>query len=670
MKNKYPHIFEPITVRRMTVKNRIVMTPMGTNYGEQNGEMSFLHINYYEQRAKGGTGLIIVENASVDSPQGSNGTTQLRIDLDNYIPRLFKLCESVHKHGACIAIQLNHAGASAMSSRIGMQPVSASDVPSKAGGEIPRPLEKDEIMHIVKKYGEAAKRAQICGFDAVEIHAGHSYLISQFLSPITNKRTDEFGGSAENRARFAKLVIEEVRKQVGPFFPIFVRISADELMEGGNTLEDTLEYLQYFEKEVDVFDVSAGLNGSIQYQIDANYLPDGWRSFMAKAVKEKYNKPCITVGNIRDPQVAEDILAGGDADFIGMGRGLIADPEWVNKVEFGNVCDIRKCISCNIGCAGHRIGLNQPIRCTVNPAVNSGEDYMKTKVNKPCNVVVIGGGTAGLEAACSAAEVGCTTFLLEKKDVLGGLATEISKIPDKKRLYDFPKYLINRAEKLENLYIFKNTEATVDLVKSLKPSLIVNATGSSPLLPPIKGLHDVMAKEDSKVFSILDMINNIDNYPEDLNGKKVVIIGGGAVGLDVAEFFAPRNAECSIVEMAPVIGNGIDPVSKVGTFDLLNKHGVQQLTSTKLLEVKDNSFLVEYADGKLDELEFDYGFVCLGMRSNNPVLEALKEEYSDTNVEVISIGDSVRARRIIEGVEEGRNIINTLTKHDFLDIYV
>lgn len=157
MKNKYPHIFEPITVRRMTVKNRIVMTPMGTNYGEQNGEMSFLHINYYEQRAKGGTGLIIVENASVDSPQGSNGTTQLRIDLDNYIPRLFKLCESVHKHGACIAIQLNHAGASAMSSRIGMQPVSASDVPSKAGGEIPRPLEKDEIMHIVKKYGEAAK---------------------------------------------------------------------------------------------------------------------------------------------------------------------------------------------------------------------------------------------------------------------------------------------------------------------------------------------------------------------------------------------------------------------------------------------------------------------------------------------------------------------------------
>ena len=255
----------------MTLKNRVAMMPMGSDFAGHDGKLSDEHIKYYELRARGGTGLIMVENVCVKYPEGSNGTTQLRNDLDNYIPRLFKLCESVHKHGACIAIQLNHAGASAMSSRIGMQPVSASDVPSKAGGEIPRPLEKDEIMHIVKKYGEAAKRAQICGFDAVEIHAGHSYLISQFLSPITNKRTDEFGGSAENRARFAKLVIEEVRKQVGPFFPIFVRISADELMEGGNTLEDTLEYLKYFEKEVDVFDVSCGLNGSIQYQIDANY---------------------------------------------------------------------------------------------------------------------------------------------------------------------------------------------------------------------------------------------------------------------------------------------------------------------------------------------------------------------------------------------------------------
>ena len=666
MKNKYQHIFSPVTIRHMTVKNRIVMMPMGTNFGEQNGEMSFLHINYYEQRAKGGTGLLIVENASVDSPQGSNGTTQLRIDSDNYIPRLYKLCENVHKHGACIAIQINHAGASAMSSRIGMQPVSASDVPSKEGGEIPRPLTKEEILHIVRKYAEAARRAQICGFDAVEIHAGHSYLISQFLSPIYNKRTDEFGGSAENRTRFAHMILEAVRKQVGPHFPIFLRISADELMEGGNTLEDTLAYLEYLEKEVDVFDVSCGLNGSIQYQIDANYLPDGWRSYMARAVKEKFGKPCIAVGNIRHPQIAEEILAKGDADFIGMGRGLIAEPEWVNKVEYGNECDLRSCISCNIGCAGHRIGLNQPIRCTVNPAVNSGEDYIKHKIKKPCNVVVIGGGTAGLEAACTAAEVGCTTFLIEKKAELGGLASVISKIPDKKRLGEFPQYLIRRAAKLHNLFVFCNTQATTELVKSLNPDIIVNATGSEPTLPPIRGLHELVDKEDSHVATVLKMIERIPEYPEHMEDRKVVIIGGGAVGLDVMEFFTERGAQVSMVEMLPMIGNGLDPVSRCDIHAKLKKYQVEQMVNTMLQEVRNDRFIVKTPQDEIKELPFDYGFICLGMKASTPVLKELEETFSDTNVEIINIGDSKRARRIIEGTEEGRNILSVLERHDYL----
>lgn len=666
MKSKYQHIFSPMTIRHMTVKNRIVMMPMGTNFGEQNGEMSFLHINYYEQRAKGGTGLLIVENASVDSPQGSNGTTQLRIDSDNYIPRLYKLCENVHKHGACIAIQINHAGASAMSSRIGMQPVSASDVPSKEGGEIPRPLTKEEILNIVRKYAEAARRAQICGFDAVEIHAGHSYLISQFLSPIYNKRTDEFGGSAENRTRFARMILEAVRKQVGPHFPIFLRISADELMEGGNTLEDTLAYLEYLEKEVDVFDVSCGLNGSIQYQIDANYLPDGWRSYMARAVKEKFGKPCIAVGNIRHPQIAEEILAKGDADFIGMGRGLIAEPEWVNKVEYGNECDLRSCISCNIGCAGHRIGLNQPIRCTVNPAVNSGEDYMKHKIKKPCNVVVIGGGTAGLEAACTAAEVGCTTFLIEKKAELGGLASVISKIPDKKRLGEFPQYLIRRAAKLHNLFVFCNTQATTELVKSLNPDIIVNATGSEPTLPPIRGLHELVDKEDSHVATVLKMIERIPEYPEHMEGRKVVIIGGGAVGLDVMEFFTERGARVSMVEMLPMIGNGLDPVSRCDIHAKLKKYQVEQMVNTMLQEVRNDRFIVKTPQDEIKELPFDYGFICLGMKASTLVLKELEETFSDTNVEIINIGDSKRARRIIEGTEEGRNILSVLERHDYL----
>ena len=649
----------------MTIKNRIVMMPMGTNYGEQNGEMSFLHINYYEQRAKGGTGLIIVENASIDSPQGSNGTTQLRIDHDNYLPRLFKFCENIHRYGTKIAIQINHAGASAISSRINMQPVSASDVPSKEGGEIPRPLSREEILHIVKKYGEAAKRAQTAGFDAVEIHAGHSYLISQFLSPITNKRTDEFGGSVENRTRFCRMVIDEVRKQVGPFFPIMLRLSADELMEGGNTLDDTLEYLDYLQEEVDIFDVSCGLNGSIQYQIDANYLPDGWRSYMAKAVKEKFNKPCISMGNIRDPKVAERILADGDADLIGMGRGLIADPAWVNKVATGHECDLRKCISCNVGCAGNRIGVNRPIRCTVNPSVLEGDVYKKLHVNKNCNVVVIGGGTAGLEAACTAAEVGCNTFLLEKGSELGGLASLISKIPAKNRLADFPHYLMHRAEQLENLYIFTNTEGTPENIRKFHPNIIVSSTGSAPLLPPIAGLKDRIDNEDYNIYSILGMINHINDFPKDLEGKKVVVVGGGAVGLDVVEFFADRNADISIVEMMDQIGRDLDPVSKNDTKAMMKKHNVHQLTKTALLEVKDSSFLVK-GDGEPYEIPFEYGFVCLGMRAQGQLYQSLAEEFSSEDVEIMNIGDSQRARRIIDGTQEGRNILTILEQRGYL----
>ena len=664
MKNDYPHIFSPLTVKNMTIKNRIVMMPMGTNYGEQNGEMSFLHINYYEQRAKGGTGLIIVENASIDSPQGSNGTTQLRIDHDNYLPRLFKFCENIHRYGTKIAIQINHAGASAISSRINMQPVSASDVPSKEGGEIPRPLSREEILHIVKKYGEAAKRAQTAGFDAVEIHAGHSYLISQFLSPITNKRTDEFGGSVENRTRFCRMVIDEVRKQVGPFFPIMLRLSADELMEGGNTLDDTLEYLDYLQEEVDIFDVSCGLNGSIQYQIDANYLPDGWRSYMAKAVKEKFNKPCISMGNIRDPKVAERILADGDADLIGMGRGLIADPAWVNKVATGHECDLRKCISCNVGCAGNRIGVNRPIRCTVNPSVLEGDVYKKLHVNKNCNVVVIGGGTAGLEAACTAAEVGCNTFLLEKGSELGGLASLISKIPAKNRLADFPHYLMHRAEQLENLYIFTNTEGTPENIRKFHPNIIVSSTGSAPLLPPIAGLKDRIDNEDYNIYSILGMISHINDFPKDLEGKKVVVVGGGAVGLDVVEFFADRNADISIVEMMDQIGRDLDPVSKNDTKTMMKKHNVHQLTKTALLEVKDSSFLVR-GDGEPYELPFEYGFVCLGMRAQGQLYQNLTEEFSSEDVEIMNIGDSQRARRIIDGTQEGRNILTILEQKGY-----
>ena len=666
MKNNFPHVFSPLSLRGVTLKNRVAMMPMGSDFAGPGGELTDEHIRYYELRARGGTGLIIVENVCVKYPEGSNGTTQLRLDKDCYIPRLFTMTEACHRHGACMGVQLNHAGASAMSSQTGMQPVSSSTLPSRPGGEIPRPLSREELESIARDYGAAAKRAVNAGFDLVEIHAGHSYLISQFLSPTMNDRTDEFGGCAENRTRFCRMVIDQVRKAVGPRIPISLRLSVDELVEGGNTVEDCLGYLEYLNDEIDLFDASAALNPSIQYQIDTNYLADGWRSYMAKAVRDRFGKPAVTMGNIRNPQVAEDILTRGDADIIGMGRGLIADPDWCNKAEYGDVRTIRKCISCNVGCAGNRIGGNKPLRCTINPDLTDGEAYKKKTIQKPCSVVVVGAGTAGLEAACTAAEVGCTVTLLEKKDYIGGLSVEISKIPAKKRLADFPAYLSYRAGSLENLTIHTGVETTVDMIREYQPDIVVNATGSVPLLPPIEGLHENLNSGGSAVYSILDMIENIGNYPEDLTGRKVVVVGGGAVGLDVVEFFAPRGAETTIIEMLPAIGNGLDASSASNMKECMEKHQVRQMVNTALMKVNPHSFLVKY-DGKEEELPFDYGFVCLGMKAFAPVYSAIEEGFAGEDVEVLNIGESVRARRIIDGTDAGRHMgVNTLERLGYL----
>lgn len=668
MKTHYPKIFEPITVKRMTIRNRIAMTPMGTNYGETSGEMSNRHMNYYSLRAKGGVGLIILENANVEYPVGSNGTSQIRIDHDSFMPRYYQLVENLHKNGATVAIQINHAGASASSARTGMETVSSSNIPTKVGGEVPRPMTREEILHTVKKYGEAAKRVQAIGFDAVEIHCGHSYLMSQFISPYYNKRTDEFGGSMENRLRFPRMVLEEVRRQVGPWFPIIVRVSAEERVPGGNTLEDTLKYLEYLDEFVDIYDVSCGLNPSLQYQIDSNFLPDGWRAYQARAVKEKFGKPVINAGNYRDPAVVEKVLESGDVDIVGMGRGLIADPEWVNKVKNGEEDMLRKCISCNVGCAGNRIGVNRPIRCTVNPAVPEGDVYKKLKVKKNCNVVVVGAGTAGMEAACTAAEVGCNVFVLEKQDHIGGLSSFISDLPSKSRMKDFPTYLERRAAKLPNLYLFLNTEATLDKIKTFKPDMVVNATGSVPLVPPIPGLKENIAA--GNVSTIFDMINDVNagKYPEEAcKGKKVVVMGGGSVGLDVVEYFAPRGAECSIVDMLPQIGMMADPITKCSMRETHDTYGVKEYVNTALQEVKENAFVVKTPEGKIEELTFDLGFNCLGMRANNPILEALEQEFGGTNTVVYNIGDSVRARRIMEGTMDGRAILNVLENQGYLD---
>lgn len=660
---KYKAIFKPLTIKGMTIRNRIVMPPMGTNFANLDGSFNQEHLMYYIQRAKGGTGLITLENVCVDFPMGSNGTTQLRIDNEQYLPGLWEFNEKMHAYGACTSVQLNHAGASAYPVRLqGAQHVSASNIPSKTGNAIPRPLKVEEIEEIVQKYAQAADRAKRAGFDCVEIHAGHSYLICQFLSPIYNKRTDQFGGSKENRARFAKLVIEAVREAVGPSYPIVLRVSADELLEGGNSLQDTLEMLDHLVAEVDIINVSAALNDNIQYQIDKMNLADGWRSYMAKAVKEKFvNKVIITSGNIRDPKHAAQILENGDADLLAMGRGLIAEPNWANKVRTGQENLLRKCISCNIGCADHRISKSRPIRCTVNPDLIEEDGHLKIDLEQPVKMMVIGGGTTALEAAASAAEIGADVTLFEKKSYLGGVAHEISRLPDKTRINDFVIYLKNRVKGLENLKIYKNHEVTLQDVKTLKPDLIVNATGALPLLPPIKGLHAQLAKPNRHVFTIFDLLDKMDQFQE-FEGKEVAIIGGGAVGLDVMEYYAERGAKSvHIVEMQSELGKDLDLITKVSMMEIARKYGVKIYLETKLIEVGPDYFLIENNEKKA-KISFDLGFVCLGMRGEAPLMDALTAYAEQENIEIVNIGDSKRARRIMEGTREARDLVHTVQR--------
>ena len=660
MSKHFPHIFEPFTVKRTTFRNRVVMPPMGSNYATYSGEVSEEMKDYYGLRARGGTALITVENACIDFPLATNGTKQLRIDGKQFMPGLFELTERIHKYGALASIQLNHAGASAYPERLGgLQSVSSSSVPSKEGNPAPRPLTKQEILNIVQKYADAAERAIGAGFDMVEIHGGHSYLLDQFLSPLYNKRTDEFGGSYENRARFARLVVEAVRARVGKWVPISFRISADEFIEGGNTLEDTLQLLEYIVPEVDIINVSAALNDSIQYQIDKCDLPDAWRAYLSESVKKKFGKPVILSGNIRNPQIADDIIAQGKTDFIAIGRGLIADPDWANKARLGETDRIRKCISCNIGCADHRIAKSKPLRCTINPSVIGGEVYKRQKVTRPLHVVVIGAGTAGLETACTAAEVGCTVTVLEKRNEVGGMARRIARFPEKTRIEDFPAYLEKRAAALPNLEIRLNTEATKERLDELKPDILYSATGSDPMLPPIEGLRELTDAEGSDIRSVEGFMSNIPFYEKNAEGKKVVIIGAGAVGLDVMEFFTLRKADVTVIEMMPAFGKDLDVVSKSTFHELLIKHPVNMHLGTALQKVNPHSF-VAAKDGITQEYPFDYGFICMGLVPAIPKDNPFETYAREHGIPFDNIGNSRKTGQIMHGTESGRNIINTI----------
>lgn len=633
------------------------MSPMGSNLALCSGEISDEHIEYYRLRAAGGVGLIIVENMCVDFPAGSNGTTQLRLDHDCFIPRLFRFNEVIHQYGCCTSVQLNHAGCTAVPGRIGRPAVSASRVPLK-DGSYSEELSISEIHRIAQQFGRAAARAKYAGFDSVEIHAGHGYLINQFLSPLWNHRTDEFGGTLENRARFCRLVTSAVREAVGPDFPVLIRLSLEEFIQGGNSLEDSLQLLEFFHQDVDLIDASVGT----KYAMDAAQLPDGWRTYLAEAVRARYHQPCAVMGNIRLPEDAEGILSRGEADLIVIGRGLLADPQWVEKAQQGKSAEIRPCLSCNVGCVNHRMVQNRPIRCAVNPSITC-EPWTDThKVVRPCTIVVVGGGIAGLEAACTAAESGCRVFLLEREAELGGWVRRISALPQKFRMKRLLDYMLGRVHGLQSLTCLTGVRATIEQIWDYHPDLVIWSVGSVPTLPNINGLHIQLQAPGSDLYDLNGFLLNLPQEHQ-WTGKTIVLAGGGPVALDIAEFFAEHGNKVTIIEQMPDIGSGLDPLTKGFLMDTFQKHDATILTSHRIESVADHAFITSGPDG-MRTISFDAGFICLGLRSNPTQAELLQAIQSD-GIPTLQIGDSRQARRIYEAIHEGYHIVDWLNENGY-----
>lgn len=650
-------LFSPFQVKNMRLKNRVVMSPMGSNLALCSGEISDEHIEYYRLRAAGGVGLIIVENMCVDFPAGSNGTTQLRLDHDCFIPRLFRFNEVIHQYGCCTSVQLNHAGCTAVPGRIGRPAVSASRVPLK-DGSYSEELSISEIHRIAQQFGRAAARAKYAGFDSVEIHAGHGYLINQFLSPLWNHRTDEFGGTLENRARFCRLVTSAVREAVGPDFPVLIRLSLEEFIQGGNSLEDSLQLLEFFHQDVDLIDASVGT----KYAMDAAQLPDGWRTYLAEAVRARYHQPCAVMGNIRLPEDAEGILSRGEADLIVIGRGLLADPQWAAKAQQGRSDEICPCISCNVGCVNHRMVQNRPIRCAVNPSITC-EPWTDThKVVRPCTIVVVGGGIAGLEAACTAAESGCRVFLLEREAELGGWVRQISALPQKFRMKRLLDYMLGRVRGLQSLTCLTGVRATIEQIRDYHPDLVIWSVGSVPSLPNINGLHIQLQTPGSDLYDLNGFLLNLPQEHQ-WTGKTIGLAGGGPVALDIAEFFAEQGNKVTIIEQMPDIGSGLDPLTKGFLMDTFQKHDTTILTSHRLESVVDHAFITSGLDG-MRTISFDAGFICLGLCSNPTQTELLQAIQSD-GIPTLQIGDSRRARRIYEAIHEGYHIVDWLNENGY-----
>lgn len=627
MNHNFPNMFSPINIGTVTVPNRFVVPPMGNNFANTDGSMSERSAAYYEARAKGGFGLITIESTVVYK-QAKGGPRKPCLFSDEVVPSFKRVADACHAYGAKVSIQLQHAGPEGNSKLTGYPLKAASAIAPSAGREIPEAMPTEEVYRLIECYGDAARRAQLAGIDMVEVHCAHGYLVSTFISARTNKRTDEFGGCFENRMRLPRLIIENIRKKTGGNMPILCRINARDEGDGGVDVHDAAAIAAYLEQVcgVDAIHVTRSIHIHDEFMWAPNITHGGFNAELGAEIKRAVSVPVFLVGRFTEPQYAELLVKQGRADLIAFGRQSIADPELPNKARNGQLEKLTPCIACLLGCVPNMLQ-GRPITCAMNPCAGREAELKPAEVRK--NVVVIGGGPGGMYAARLCALRGHSVTLLEKDAELGGHFLVASYPPGKGEISGaIRSFIVNCRE--AGVDIRTGTEATPELVASLKPDAIIIATGSVPLRLPIPGLDSCGCSTAEDVLT-----GKADT------GKRVLVVGGGMVGCECVEFLTEREHIVDMVEMKPVIGEDIVPEARKYIMANLEKHKVTQRVNARVKQFYADG--VDFTDTVTGEdaamRGYDSVVLAMGYRSNN----TLEEQLKVLAPQVIVIGEARQA---------------------------